>query len=206
MMTTTLKQRLIAEVIDREGGAVDHPADRGGPTRYGITEAVARADGYTGDMRDFPLAWAIRIYERRYWDSLALDSIQPVSETLVSYLFDYGVNSGPGRSGLELQMTLNALNDQQRLYPDVAEDGAVGSQTLAALDGYRRARGAEGVTVLAEAINGCRIAFCRELTRKRPTQEAFAYGWFRRVVGLTTQIAGPLSTQRAVTLYTEAAQ
>ena len=34
---------LIDEVIDREGGYVNHPADKGGPTRWGVTEAVARA-------------------------------------------------------------------------------------------------------------------------------------------------------------------
>ena len=33
----------IDELIEREGGYVCHPADRGGPTRFGITEAVARA-------------------------------------------------------------------------------------------------------------------------------------------------------------------
>jgi lysozyme family protein len=41
---------LIDALIDREGGYVNHPADRGGPTRYGITEAVARAHGYAGAM------------------------------------------------------------------------------------------------------------------------------------------------------------
>ena len=34
---------LIDAVIDREGGYVNHPADRGVPTRWGVTEAVARA-------------------------------------------------------------------------------------------------------------------------------------------------------------------
>lgn len=34
---------LIDAVIDREGRYVNHPADRGGPTCWGITEAVARA-------------------------------------------------------------------------------------------------------------------------------------------------------------------
>jgi glycosyl hydrolase family 108 len=42
---------LIDGLIDREGGFVDHPADKGGPTCFGITQAVARAHGYAGPMR-----------------------------------------------------------------------------------------------------------------------------------------------------------
>ena len=33
---------LINDLIEREGGYVNHPADKGGPTCFGITEAVAR--------------------------------------------------------------------------------------------------------------------------------------------------------------------
>ena len=36
---------LIDALIEREGGYVNHPSDRGGATKYGITEAVARAPG-----------------------------------------------------------------------------------------------------------------------------------------------------------------
>ena len=36
---------LIDAAIDREGDYVNHPADRGGATRFGNTQAVARADG-----------------------------------------------------------------------------------------------------------------------------------------------------------------
>jgi len=35
---------LIEDVIEREGGYVNHPADRGGATNWGITEAVAITD------------------------------------------------------------------------------------------------------------------------------------------------------------------
>ena len=48
---------LIDAVIDREGRYVNHPADRGGPTCWGITQAVARAEGYAGSMRDLPRAF-----------------------------------------------------------------------------------------------------------------------------------------------------
>ena len=33
---------LISALIAREGGYCDHPADKGGPTCSGITQAVAR--------------------------------------------------------------------------------------------------------------------------------------------------------------------
>ena len=39
---------LIDELIAREGGYVANPADKGGPTCFGITQAVARAHGYAG--------------------------------------------------------------------------------------------------------------------------------------------------------------
>ena len=57
---------LIDAVIGREGVYGDHPADRGGATRWGITEAVARAHGYRGDMRAFLHDEAAHIYGRVY--------------------------------------------------------------------------------------------------------------------------------------------
>ncbi len=45
---------LIEALIEREGGYSNHPSDRGGPTKYGITEAVARAHGFSGAMRNLP--------------------------------------------------------------------------------------------------------------------------------------------------------
>lgn len=44
----------IEGILGKEGGYVDHPSDKGGPTRWGITQTTARAHGYTGDMRNLP--------------------------------------------------------------------------------------------------------------------------------------------------------
>ena len=43
-----MKDRIINAIIDREGGYVDEPDDSGGETNYGVTKAVARANGYRG--------------------------------------------------------------------------------------------------------------------------------------------------------------
>ena len=202
-MAINLKKRLVASVIDREGGFVDHKSDRGGPTNYGITRAVARENGYQGDMRALPKSLAVRIYEARYWNSIRLDSIAPISATLAEYLFDFGVHSGPGRAAQELQRTLNVLNNRGKLFPDMRVDGVVGPTTLNALADYRKLRGGAGVHVLAESINGVRIAFCRGLAERDERQEDFAYGWFHRIVNLRNDVESDYAERLAVSLYTE---
>ncbi|EPN8859692.1 glycosyl hydrolase 108 family protein, partial [Yersinia enterocolitica] len=45
------KDQIINGILGREGGYVDNPDDAGGPTRWGVTQKTALANGYTGDMR-----------------------------------------------------------------------------------------------------------------------------------------------------------
>lgn len=44
----------IIEGIRKRGWLCRSPSDKGGPTRWGITQTIARAHGYTGDMRELP--------------------------------------------------------------------------------------------------------------------------------------------------------
>ncbi|OUJ77248.1 hypothetical protein BXA17_19190, partial [Acinetobacter baumannii] len=60
-------EQYLDELIKREGGYVNNPADRGGATKFGITEAVARENGYKGNMKDLPLEFAKSIYKKQYW-------------------------------------------------------------------------------------------------------------------------------------------
>ncbi|HEE0576381.1 TPA: hypothetical protein R6358_002680, partial [Klebsiella pneumoniae] len=46
--------QIIEGIFGKEGGYVDHPSDKGGSTRWGITQTTARAHGYIGDMRNLP--------------------------------------------------------------------------------------------------------------------------------------------------------
>ena len=101
---------LIDDVIGREGGYSSHPADRGGPTRWGITEAVARAHGFAGDMRSFPREEAVAIYRRRYWLRPGFDRVAELAPRIAAELFDTGVNMGPEVAAGFLQRALNALN------------------------------------------------------------------------------------------------
>lgn len=59
--------QIIEGILGKEDGYVDHPSDKGGPTRWGITQTTARAHGYTGDMRNPPRETAKQILLSDYW-------------------------------------------------------------------------------------------------------------------------------------------
>ena len=174
---------LIDEVIAREGGYSDHPADKGGPTRWGITEAVARAHGYAGEMRAFPRAEAEAIYRRIYWLRPGLDRVAERAPALAAELFDTGVNMGPAVAATFLQRTLNALNRGATDYPDMRVDGMIGPVTLAALDAFLRTRGDSGETVLVKAADALQGERYVRLAEQRPANEAFLYGWLAHRIG-----------------------
>ncbi|HWK36089.1 glycoside hydrolase family 108 protein [Sphingomonas sp.] len=185
--------QLIDEVIGREGGYSNHPADRGGPTRWGVTEAVARRHGYGGDMRGFPRDQAVAIYRRLYWMQPGYDRIAEAAPRIAAELFDTGVNMGPAVASGFLQRALNALNRNAADYPDIAVDGKVGPRTLAALAGFVRKRGGAGEVVLLKAIEALQGARYIDLAERRPGNEAFLYGWLANRIGslgATSDIGG----------------
>ncbi len=175
--------QLIDGLIEREGGYVDHPADTGGPTCFGITEAVARAQGYDGPMRQLPRAEAAAIYKRLYWLRPAFDQVAKRSVRLAAELFDTGVNMGPAVAATFLQRALTALNRNGKDYPDLVPDGRIGPTTLAALDGFLKVRGSSGETVLLRALEALQGERYLRLAERRPANEAFLYGWLANRIG-----------------------
>lgn len=174
---------LIDEVIGREGSYSNHPADRGGATRWGVTEKVARAHGYRGEMRGFPRDEAVAIYRRLYWLRPSFDAVAEHAPRIAAELFDTGVNMGPGTASGFLQRALNALNRGASDYPDIAVDRKVGPQTIAALRGFLRRRGAQGETVLLKAVEALQGERYLRLAEQRPGNEAFLYGWLANRLG-----------------------
>jgi lysozyme family protein len=169
---------LIDELIEREGGYVNHAADKGGPTCFGITEAVARAHGYAGAMRSLPRHEAAAIYRRLYWLRPRYDQIAKRSDRVAAELFDTGVNMGPAVATTFLQRALTALNRNGKDYSDLTPDGRIGPITLHALDAYLATRGKRpGETVLMRALEALQGERYLRLAERRPANEAFLYGW-----------------------------
>ncbi|MGD9872383.1 MAG: glycoside hydrolase family 108 protein [Thauera sp.] len=149
-------EKAFEKLLGHEGGFVDHPRDPGGATRYGITQRVARAHGYQGEMRELPVAEARRIARIAYWDAVRADEVPDA----VRYdLFDAAYHSGPEQATKWLQRAAGA-----------DDDGKLGPKTLLAV------RMADP-QLLAKRFNGHRLWFLADLK----TWDAFGKGWARRV-------------------------
>lgn len=167
--------------LDIEGSYSDHPLDPGGKTMYGITESEARAFGYQGPMQSMPLATAHVIYKTRYWDALLLDEVDKISVPIAHELFDTGVNAGVSTAGKFLQIALNALNRQQKDYPDLTTDGRVGPLTLHTMKQYMELRKGKAERNLLKLLNCMQGAYYLNLTQQNPKFEEFMNGWLERV-------------------------
>ena len=111
--------RAFSTIANIEGGFADRgqQADPGGATKYGITEAVARAWGYKGDMRDLPLDTAKAIAKAWYWDKYQCDQFDP----RIGYqVFDAAYNGGFPVKWLQECVGVPA-------------DGVMGAKTIAAV-------------------------------------------------------------------------
>tara|TARA_R110000850_G_scaffold224212_1_gene349694 strand:- start:299 stop:901 length:603 start_codon:yes stop_codon:yes gene_type:complete len=153
----------IRKILDHEGGFVNHPKDPGGATNKGITIATFRRyikrNGTIADLKAMTIAQAVKVYKAQYWDKVRADELPSGIDYTVA---DFAVNSGPSRAARYLQAALN-----------VAQDGVIGSQTIAA------AQAADPKTIIRK-INADRLAFMKRIKNGK-LWKTFGRGWQRRV-------------------------
>ncbi len=175
--------RQIAEqIVEREGGFVNDPDDPGGATNFGVTIHTMRrlgldlsGDGQVSvaDVRRLSRQQAVDIFITHYFDGPRIDE---VPEALQPSLFDMHVNAGG-----------NAVKILQRLLRDmgysVAADGAIGPQTLAAVQDAA----APDVRALRDAYGVARRSYYFRLADRRSASRKYARtrkggkgGWIRR--------------------------
>ena len=172
-------EQMIDDLIAVEGGWSDHPADKGGPTMYGVTQAVARANGYHGQMRDMPRAIAQSIYRKKYFVEPGFEQVYLLSPMIAEEMFDTGVNMGTSIPGPWLQRLLNVFNDAKQ---DLVVDGKIGPATITALRLYLNKRGSDGEIVMVRGLNCLQGTRYLELAEKRVQNRAFIYGWLKNRV------------------------
>jgi lysozyme family protein len=173
---------LIDGVIGREGRFTNNPNDPGGATMWGITERVARANGYSGPMNALPRGAAKDIYFNQYVRKPGFAAVMAINENIAEELVDTGVNMGPPVAALFFQKALNTFNNRGQDYGDVRIDGDVGPATLNALKALLAKRGADGEKVMLRALNALQGERYISIGAGRPASEAFEFGWFLRRV------------------------
>ena len=152
-------------LLEHEGGFSAHKDDPGGVTMKGITANTYQkwlsetlGNDATVDeeaMRNIPDIHVEQIYREGYWDKISGDNLP---SGLDWSIFDWAVNSGPGRSAKTLQRLVM-----------VKPDGGIGPKTLAAISEYDTAR-------LIDDMYEKRQAFYERLK----AFETFGNGWTRR--------------------------
>ena len=160
----------LAAVLKSEGGYSNDPRDPGGATMRGVTQAVY--DAWRVDhglalqsVKFITPAEICAVYKRRYWDSVSGDAMP---SGLDYCLFDFGINSGPGRASRYLQEALM-----------VNVDGKIGPATMAAV-------AESAVPTLIDDICDLRLKFLQGL----PTFGHFGNGWTARVADVRARAKG----------------
>lgn len=174
---------ILNDVLTVEGEKyTDDPADSGGPTKWGWTKKALRDMGWFGDVKTLDRQTAFDLYYRRFVANSGFEPIAALSNRILAELVDTAVNMGETWAGRFLQTSLNALNDGQKIYPDIVVDGKVGPNTVKVLKKYLDYRNDEGEIVLLRALNCLQGARYLELAEVAPKNERFVYGWLNNRV------------------------
>lgn len=162
-----MKLTVIHKILQREGSYVNHPADAGRATNWGITEG----NWPHGDVRDITREEAIGFYSGM-WDS---EGVGDLPLWVQDVFFDTLVHSGKSRAVKILQKTVNALTDA-----GLQVDGGCGLLTKAAL---AKACHTYGHT-FSNAYVDQRLRFLANLVASKPSQVVFLRGWVARCLDL----------------------
>ena len=151
---------IIDVVIKHEGGYVNDPKDLGGETKYGITKRF-----YPDvDIKNLTVEDAKQIYYNDYW---VKNKVPQMPNNLKHIYFDMCINQGKGTAVKVLQRAVNSKGG------DLEVDGGLGPKTIEAINKYKP----------CDNRTRCyRLKHYYDLVNKKPEQEKFLFGWFRRAL------------------------
>mgnify|MGYP001572800222 CR=1 FL=1 len=163
------------QTLNLEGIYSDDSADRGGRTKYGITEIVFQDALRRGlisgvsDIRDLTTAQAKGIYKTDYWLRIRLHEILNVN--IAAEIFDTAVNMGRNSAIKIAQESLNFLGE------DLVIDGIIGLKTIEALNRWSK----KDERALFVCLNGFQFMKYVGIIKYNLTQIKFAMGWTKRI-------------------------
>jgi lysozyme family protein len=189
--------------LANEGGYSNDVRDRGGETWKGIARRMhpdwpgfAIIDETKLNVNANQIAFALskdedldelvqQFYKVEFWNKLSLDQI--TEQNIANEVFDTAINQGSVIATKQLQEALNLLNNNQKHYSDINEDGKMGGDTLKAYRAYMLTANFPGrsvdrnVKTLLKLMNGLQAARYAEICEEHPVQEVYFYGWVNRI-------------------------
>ena len=151
-------------VLSHEGGYSDQAEDRGGSTKYGISQAQ-----YPNlDIPNLTEEDAKAIYYRDFWNHQRYEDIADL--LVAAKVFDLSVNMGPHEAILILQKALNVLVANTS---NISEDGILGSGTINAVN-------TTDCTALLNQIKILATEYYTNIVTNHPSELKFLAGWIRR--------------------------
>jgi lysozyme family protein len=173
---------MIDGILRREGGFVNHPADHGGATKFGIT--LNTLSHYLGkpvsasDVEGLDEDTARQIYQRNYFYGPKIDQLPPLIQP---FIFDCAVNHGARRAIKFVQTVCN----KEGYLPPLAEDGIMGAKTKTTAEKATEEMG----DAFLKALLDERRRFYQAIVDQDPSQQVFLAGWMNRVNEFDTEIA-----------------
>lgn len=175
---TSMLQDILDRTFKFEGGFVNAPEDKGGPTNMGITLGTYRnyvdPNGTIDDIKALSKDQAKSIYIDQYFYGMGVDKLP---EDIQDLVFDMNVLHGPKNSAKLVQRAINGLDSYDGT---IAIDGVMGNETVKALNDV-------DVDALRNEINKERESFVKGIVHKNPNQKKFLKGWLNRISQFDTK-------------------
>lgn len=194
----------IKTILQHEGGFVDRPSDRGGPTKYGISTAflnknhiVLPGDGVieANEIKAITESQAIEIYKKYFWDKYQYDQIDSID--VATKVFDLAVNLGPEEGHKIAQRGVNSMinfcssmiifstplkeREQAKIvnkWPLLIVDGELGPKSIEAINEITKLG---RIQAFIDWINWEAENVYHEIVMAHPDQEVNLNGWLERL-------------------------
>jgi lysozyme family protein len=158
-------ENAIPFILEKEGGYVNNKNDKGGKTKYGISEHQ-----YPNlDIENLTQQDAINIIEEDYWNPNFLDKI--LSQSIANQCLSLIINMNPV---VAIKIIQVAINENNRRLIDLKIDGIMGIQTINTINSSN-----------SYLIDNIKIQACihyLELVDIDNTKITFLRGWIRRIL------------------------